>query len=44
MSEAKFNKAVGIVQDLPTEGAIKPSVDEKLVVRFNFSTKDLVIH
>lgn len=37
MSEAQFDKAVAIVQDLPKEGPIQPSTDEKLIVRFNFS-------
>jgi diazepam-binding inhibitor (GABA receptor modulating acyl-CoA-binding protein) len=32
MSQAKFDKAVAIVQGLPKEGPIQPSVDEKLLV------------
>lgn len=40
MSEAKFNKAVEIVQGLPKDGPIQPSLDEKLRVSFDFSTKD----
>ncbi|KAF8239708.1 Acbp from Moniliophthora Perniciosa [Tricholoma matsutake] len=31
MSEAQFDKAVAIVQDLPKEGPIQPSTDEKLI-------------
>jgi hypothetical protein len=44
MSEARFNKAVEIVQGLPKEGPIQPSLDEKLLVRFNFSTKHYLLN
>ncbi|KAF8492615.1 acyl-CoA-binding protein [Russula emetica] len=30
MSEAKFNKAVAIIQSLPKDGPIKPSQDDQL--------------
>jgi hypothetical protein len=33
MSEAKFNKAVEIVQGLPKDGPVKPSQDDQLFVR-----------
>ena len=33
MSEAKFNKAVAIVQSLPKSGPIQPSQDDQLFVR-----------
>lgn len=33
MSEAKFNKAVEIIQALPADGAIKPTSDDQLYVR-----------
>ena len=33
MSEAKFNKAVAIVQSLPKNGPIQPSQDDQLFVR-----------
>jgi hypothetical protein len=33
MSEAKFNKAVEIVQSLPKEGPIQPTQDDQLYVR-----------
>ena len=33
MSQEKFDKAVAIVQGLPKDGPIQPSIDEKLVVR-----------
>jgi hypothetical protein len=33
MSEAKFNKAVKIVQSLPKDGPIKPTQDDQLYVR-----------
>ena len=32
MSEAKFNKAVEIVQSLPKNGPVSPTVDEQLYV------------
>jgi len=32
MSESKFNKAVAIIQGLPKDGPVKPSVDEQLYV------------
>lgn len=35
MSEAKFNKAVEIVQSLPKEGPVKPSQDDQLYVSIN---------
>ncbi|KAJ7707433.1 acyl-CoA-binding protein [Mycena rosella] len=31
MSEAKFNKAVEIVQGLPKDGPVKPSQDDQLI-------------
>jgi hypothetical protein len=33
MSEAKFNKAVAIIQSLPKNGPIQPSTDDQLYVR-----------
>jgi hypothetical protein len=33
MSEAKFNKAVAIIQSLPKDGPIRPSQDDQLYVR-----------
>ena len=33
MSEAKFNKAVSIVQNLPKDGPMQPTIDDKLYVR-----------
>lgn len=33
MSQAKFDKAVSIVQSLPKDGPIKPSQDDQLYVR-----------
>jgi hypothetical protein len=33
MSEAKFNKAVVIIQSLPKNGPIQPSQDDQLYVR-----------
>ena len=33
MSEAKFNKAVAIVQSLPKDGPIRPTQDDQLYVR-----------
>lgn len=33
MSEAKFDKAVKIVQSLPKDGPIKPTQDDQLYVR-----------
>jgi len=33
MSEAKFDKAVTIIQSLPKDGPIKPSQDDQLYVR-----------
>lgn len=33
MSQAKFDKAVQIVQALPKDGPIKPSQDDQLYVR-----------
>lgn len=33
MSEAKFDKAVAIVQGLPKDGPVQPSTDDKLGVR-----------
>ena len=32
MSEAKFNKAVEIIQSLPADGPIKPTSDDQLYV------------
>jgi hypothetical protein len=32
MSESKFNKAVAIIQGLPKDGPVKPSVDDQLYV------------
>ncbi|KAH7341938.1 Acbp from Moniliophthora Perniciosa [Rhizoctonia solani] len=32
MTQAKFDKAVAIVQDLPKEGPVQPSQDDKLAV------------
>jgi len=34
MSEAKFNKAVAIIQSLPKDGPVKPSTDDQLFVRY----------
>jgi hypothetical protein len=34
MSKAQFEKAVSIVQGLPTSGPIQLTQDEKLVVRY----------
>jgi hypothetical protein len=36
MSEAKFNKAVEIVQSLPKDGPIQPSQENQLYVRTPF--------
>ncbi|KAF5376172.1 hypothetical protein D9757_009341 [Collybiopsis confluens] len=36
MSQAKFDKAVAIVQGLPKDGPIQPSTDEKLFFYANF--------
>ena len=33
MSQAKFDKAVAIVQALPKDGPIKPTTDDQLFVR-----------
>ena len=33
MSQAQFDKAVAIVQNLPKDGPIQPSQDDKLFVR-----------
>jgi diazepam-binding inhibitor (GABA receptor modulator, acyl-CoA-binding protein) len=33
MSEAQFNKAVKIIQELPKDGPVKPSTDDQLFVR-----------
>lgn len=32
MSEAKFNKAVEIIQNLPADGPVKPTSDDQLYV------------
>lgn len=34
MSQAKFDKAVAIVQSLPKDGPIKPSQEDQLTVRY----------
>jgi hypothetical protein len=39
MSQAKFEKAVEIVQGLPKDGPIQPSMVEKLLVWFTRSAK-----
>ena len=33
VTETKFNKAVGIIQNLPSNGPIEPTQEEKLYVR-----------
>jgi hypothetical protein len=37
MSQAKFEKAVAIIQALPKDGPIKPTQDDQLVVRYVLS-------
>jgi hypothetical protein len=37
MSQAKFDKAVKIVQGLPKDGPVKPTTDDQLYVRFRAS-------
>ena len=34
-SEAQFNKAVKIIQSLPKGGAVSPSQDDQLYVRYH---------
>jgi len=36
MSEAKFNKAVEIISNLPKDGPVKPTIDDQLYVRTPF--------
>ena len=37
MSQAKFDKAVAIIQGLPKDGPIKPSQDDQLYVSLKIS-------
>lgn len=36
MSESKFNKAVEIIGNLPSDGPIKPTSDDQLYVRHDY--------